>query len=169
MLAQGDFDALARGLNGAKAPAEQQNGRSSAREELYGVFRHARASACTHCHDLQCMPCHDVCIYAMTRSTCTVQLLFDLRNLPSLTLRCISTSSLLLRLRMSGKITSVGAAAVGGRVKYLVDTPEMIWGCLDLKDYQAAAQRFLGCDACFHTGLTRPVVFSSRQRSKPDL
>ena len=66
---------------------------------------------------------------------------------------------------MSGKITSVGAAAVGGRVKYLVDTPEMIWGCLDLKDYQAAAQRFLGCDACFHTGRTRPVVFASRQRA----
>jgi sugar phosphate isomerase/epimerase len=42
-------------------------------------------------------------------------------------------------------MTSVaGLAAVGGRVKYLVDTPEMIWGCLDLKDYLAAAQRFLG-------------------------
>ena len=35
---QGDFGSLARGLESAKAPSEQQNGRSSAREELYGAL-----------------------------------------------------------------------------------------------------------------------------------
>lgn len=37
------------------------------------------------------------------------------------------------------------AAAVGSRVKYLVDTPEMIWGCLDTKDFHGAVRRFLRC------------------------
>lgn len=34
-------------------------------------------------------------------------------------------------------------AAVGSRVKYLVDTPELIWGCLDAKRYLDAARRYL--------------------------
>ena len=38
---------------------------------------------------------------------------------------------------------SVGDVAVGSQVKYLVDTPEIIWGCLDTKDYHEAACRFL--------------------------
>lgn len=33
--------------------------------------------------------------------------------------------------------------AVGSRIKYLVDTPEMIWGCLDTEAYLEAAYRFL--------------------------
>ncbi|KAK9806237.1 hypothetical protein WJX72_006789 [[Myrmecia] bisecta] len=33
--------------------------------------------------------------------------------------------------------------AIGSRIKYLVDTPEMIWGCLDTKDYLEASHRFL--------------------------
>lgn len=33
------------------------------------------------------------------------------------------------------------AAALGSRVKYLVDTPELIWGCLDTREFLAAAQR----------------------------
>jgi len=33
--------------------------------------------------------------------------------------------------------------AVGSRVKYLVDTPEMIWGCLDSQQYLEAARRYL--------------------------
>ena len=32
-------------------------------------------------------------------------------------------------------------AALGTRVKYLVDTPELIWGCLDTREFLAAAQR----------------------------
>ncbi len=34
-------------------------------------------------------------------------------------------------------------AAVGGRVRYLVDTPEVIWGFLDSQQHLSAAQRFL--------------------------
>lgn len=34
-------------------------------------------------------------------------------------------------------------AAVGSRVKYLVDTPEIIWGCLDSQQHLEAARRFL--------------------------
>lgn len=33
--------------------------------------------------------------------------------------------------------------AVGSRIKYLVDTPEMIWGCLDGAQFLQAAHRFL--------------------------
>ncbi|GIL55296.1 hypothetical protein Vafri_10857 [Volvox africanus] len=33
--------------------------------------------------------------------------------------------------------------AVGSRVKYLVDTPELIWGCLDARRYLDASRRFL--------------------------
>ena len=32
-------------------------------------------------------------------------------------------------------------AALGARVKYLVDTPELIWGCLDTREFLAAAHR----------------------------
>jgi hypothetical protein len=32
--------------------------------------------------------------------------------------------------------------AVGSRVKYLVDTPEKIWGCLDEHMYLEAAERY---------------------------
>ena len=34
-------------------------------------------------------------------------------------------------------------AALGSRIKYLVDTSEMIWGCLDTRAYLEAARRFL--------------------------
>jgi hypothetical protein len=34
-------------------------------------------------------------------------------------------------------------AALGSRIKYLVDTPEMIWGCLDSRQFLEAAKRFL--------------------------
>ena len=37
----------------------------------------------------------------------------------------------------------VHIAAVGGRIKYLVDTPETLWGCLDAGSFLAAAHRFL--------------------------
>ncbi|CAI5489126.1 unnamed protein product [Closterium sp. Naga37s-1] len=33
--------------------------------------------------------------------------------------------------------------ALGSRVKYLVDTPEKIWGCLDERMFLEAAQRFM--------------------------
>lgn len=33
--------------------------------------------------------------------------------------------------------------AVGGRIRYLVDTPETIWGCLDSQQYLNAARRYL--------------------------
>eukprot|EP00887_Chlorella_sp_A99_P006773 scaffold2.g6773.t1 len=35
--------------------------------------------------------------------------------------------------------------ALGSRVKFLVDTPEAIYGCLDTGDYLAAARRFARC------------------------
>ena len=38
-------------------------------------------------------------------------------------------------------------AAIGTRVKYLVDTPEAVWGLLDSGDVLAAAHRFVGA-AC---------------------
>lgn len=34
-------------------------------------------------------------------------------------------------------------AALGSRIKFLVDTSEMIWGALDTGAYLEAAQRFL--------------------------
>lgn len=38
---------------------------------------------------------------------------------------------------------SLAPAAVGGRIKYLIDTPETLWGCLDAGSFLAAAHRFL--------------------------
>ena len=32
---------------------------------------------------------------------------------------------------------------MGGRIKYLVDTPEVIWGFLDVRQYMDAGRRFL--------------------------
>ncbi|KXZ49014.1 hypothetical protein GPECTOR_23g103 [Gonium pectorale] len=48
--------------------------------------------------------------------------------------------------------------AVGSRIKYLVDTPELIWGCLDAARYLEAARRFLRAQAV-HDLL--PAGFSS--------
>lgn len=44
-------------------------------------------------------------------------------------------------------------AALGSRVKYLVDTPELIWGCLDTREFLAAAQR-LARASVVHSCLT---------------
>lgn len=41
-------------------------------------------------------------------------------------------------------------AAIGGRIKYLVDTPEMIWGCLDTHSYLDAARRFMRAAEVHH-------------------
>lgn len=43
--------------------------------------------------------------------------------------------------------------AVGCRVKFLVDTPEVIWGCLDESQFAAAAERFLSA-LDLHAALT---------------
>jgi hypothetical protein len=40
-------------------------------------------------------------------------------------------------------VSSCKSAAVGGRIKYLVDTPETLWGCLDAGSFLAAAHRYL--------------------------
>lgn len=45
------------------------------------------------------------------------------------------------KLKLSKSVTRI--AAVGGRIKYLVDTPETLWGCLDAGSFLAAAHRFL--------------------------
>ncbi|CAL8464776.1 g4311 [Coccomyxa elongata] len=42
--------------------------------------------------------------------------------------------------------------SLGGRVKYLVDTPEIIWGCLDAREFLAAARRLL-CASHVHAAL----------------
>jgi hypothetical protein len=34
-------------------------------------------------------------------------------------------------------------SGIGGRIRYLVDTPEMIWGYLDTKQFLDAARRYL--------------------------
>jgi conserved oligomeric Golgi complex subunit 1 len=41
------------------------------------------------------------------------------------------------------------SAAIGSRVKFLIDTPEAIWGLLDAQQALAAARRFL-CAECVH-------------------
>ncbi|GAB4815087.1 hypothetical protein N2152v2_002133, partial [Parachlorella kessleri] len=43
--------------------------------------------------------------------------------------------------------------ALGSRVKYLLDTPETIWGCLDSKDYLEASRRYVR-SAEVHRALT---------------
>jgi conserved oligomeric Golgi complex subunit 1 len=43
-------------------------------------------------------------------------------------------------------------AAIGTRIKYLVDTPETIWGLLEARDFLAAAHRIIGAE-CVHKRL----------------
>jgi hypothetical protein len=54
---------------------------------------------------------------------------------------------LLRHRRCSADVSDQGViihiTAVGGRIKYLVDTPETLWGCLDSGSFLAAAHRFL--------------------------
>ena len=54
-------------------------------------------------------------------------------------------------------------AAIGGRIKYLVDTPEMIWGALDTRAYLEAARRFLRASAV-HRMLTQHAGADLRSR-----
>ena len=49
----------------------------------------------------------------------------------------------------------VASAAVGSRVKYLLDTPEVIWGCLDVGDFLEAAHRYLRAEQV-HQALEGP-------------
>jgi len=151
--AQGDFDGLARGLNGAKAPAEQQNGRSSAREELYGALLHPYSATRRPCLWLAC------CTLNMPRVHLADA--FGLDDMLQMTLRSalMYFTFQMHASRQDSKHSLCCGVAVGSRVKYLVDTPEMIWGCLDLKDYQAAAQRFLGCE--------RPPLLAPSMRLLP--
>ena len=51
-------------------------------------------------------------------------------------------------------------AAVGGRVKFLVDTPETLWGCLDAAAFLPAAHRFLRY-AIFYAGITMFLIIIS--------
>jgi hypothetical protein len=48
-----------------------------------------------------------------------------------------------VRMLTCGTCCLSAAAALGSRIKYLVDTPEMIWGCLDSRQYLEGAKRFL--------------------------
>ena len=45
-------------------------------------------------------------------------------------------------------------AAVGSRVKYLVDTSELLWGCLDTQDYLEAAHRYLSSNSALSACLS---------------
>eukprot|EP00854_Cymbomonas_tetramitiformis_P001270 gene1270-1854_t len=43
----------------------------------------------------------------------------------------------------AGSTTRLKLYAAGGRVKYLIDTPEIIWGCLDERQYLKGTERYL--------------------------
>ena len=58
------------------------------------------------------------------------------------------------------------AAALGSRVKYLVDTPELIWGCLDTREFLAAAQR-LARASVVHECLMRSSQRATIERRFP--
>ncbi len=45
--------------------------------------------------------------------------------------------------RQLTQLSPYSPAALGSRVKYLLDTPETIWGCLDSKDYLEASRRYV--------------------------
>ena len=53
---------------------------------------------------------------------------------------------------------SLALAALGARMKYLVDTPEVIWGCLDSRQWLAAAQRLLRASQVRALALTSAVA-----------
>lgn len=57
--------------------------------------------------------------------------------------RSITSADVLLEGKRDTLTVHEQLYGVGKRVKYLVDTPEMIWGCLDSKQYLEAARRFL--------------------------
>lgn len=54
-------------------------------------------------------------------------------------------------------------AAIGSRIRYLVDTPEAVWGALDAGDLLGAARRHLRA-ACVHACLTRAEPRTLRAR-----
>eukprot|EP00899_Mesostigma_viride_P014150 jgi/Mesvir1/22736/Mv14139-RA.1 len=56
--------------------------------------------------------------------------------------------------------------AVGCRVKYLVDTPEMIWGCLDEHLYLEAAERYLRAWEVHSLLAAAPAKQEARARKK---
>ncbi len=59
-------------------------------------------------------------------------------------------------------------AAVGVRVKYLVDTPETLWGCLDAGDFLQAARRFLQArrHQCIQSTCFRACLLQQTNRKK---
>ena len=72
--------------------------------------------------------------------------------------------------------------AIGSRVKYLIDTPEVIWGCLDSRRYLEAARRLLRAhqvrerhahalraSACVRWGTfcARPILLPPREIACP--
>ena len=60
---------------------------------------------------------------------------------------CHCRCSLLAPSHFSSWTVLEFAAGIGSRIKYLVDTPEMIWGHLDTHEYLDAARRFLQVSA----------------------
>ena len=48
-----------------------------------------------------------------------------------------------MSLPVFGFLSCTGLAALGGRIRYLVDTPEVIWGCLDTGRLLDGAVRLL--------------------------
>eukprot|EP00955_Chlamydomonas_euryale_P036204 350375-Chlamydomonas_euryale.AAC.4 len=67
------------------------------------------------------------------------------------------------RLPTLAPVSTPCPAAVGCRVKYIVDTPEVIWGSLDSSQYLEAARRLLRAHTV-HALLLES--FSERQRSR---
>ena len=47
------------------------------------------------------------------------------------------------------KSSALMAAAIGDRIKFLVDTPEKIWGHLDTHEYLEAARRFVQAEQIY--------------------
>jgi hypothetical protein len=50
-------------------------------------------------------------------------------------------------------------AGLGARMKYLVDTPEVIWGCLDSRQWLAAAQRLLRASQARRCRSAQDIVY----------
>lgn len=53
--------------------------------------------------------------------------------------------------------------AIGGRVKYIVDTPEVIWGSLDSSRFLDAARRYLRAEQVMLFDVTESFVFDKQQ------
>lgn len=129
---QGRLARLTDSLTPAEGGApEEQSAGASKREQLHGDSLGT---------DLSSHVCCDRWTWLMRRvSVCAAPIYL----LPGAIKQHMGLPSHPQKLKLSSKLRAIRIAAVGGRIKYLVDTPETLWGCLDAGSFQAAAHRFL--------------------------